>query len=876
MRGLTGALGSAWRRLAMLARGGSFDRELEEEMRLHRELRELELRAGGAEPAVAAAEAERSFGSLLRLREDARDAWGWRRLDELGQDLRSGLRALRRSPAFGGAAILALGVGIGACTAVFGVLWTVLIRPLPYTDASRLVFVNQRSPQGDRISVSYPDFVDWRARQRALTDLGLFQRRVLSFTGAGGPAPLRGAVASAGVFTVLGWQAQLGRVFADADDFDGAEPVAVLGDALWKERFAADPAVLGRRVTLNGKPTTIVGVLPAVAPFPSGTELWLSFGSEIDPATRSRGSHAGWYALGRLAAGTTVGDAGRDLGSIAGESARLRPTESDGSSVEVRSLRQRVVGQNGTRLAVLAGAAALALVAICASLGGLLLARGSARTAELAVRQVLGAGHGRIVRQLLTENLVLALGGGLAGLTLAPAVLRSILLFAPPDADRFQAARIDWLAVAFALALAAATAVFFGAWPAWRLSQAAALPAARRDRCRSDGGRLRWTLTALQVAVALTILLGTLPLFEELARCLAKPLGFDPSGVVQARIDASVPSSPGRPSLEVFGERLVAGVRSLSGVVGATLNTSPPGRAIWQSDFGIEGLPNLGAGARPRASISTIEPSYFEVMRIPLLAGRTFGVSERGEEARVVVVDEALARRYWPHGGALGKGLLLGPGTPRTVVGIAASVRLQGYEPVPSRLQIYLPPTSSPALNPTLLVRSALSPSVLAARIGALARRIDPDRLVFDFQPLVEDLESPLRIPQMVAGLGSCLALLALALAGLGLYAIVAYAIHRRRLELGIRMALGAAPQSILRLALGEAAASVVAGTALGGLAGLLTRHLLSGRLPAPETPAPGLLLAAPLLLYALALSICLIPAARAGRQNAAAILRAE
>ncbi len=869
-----------------LFRRAAFRRELDEEIAFHLELDAMQRRHAGAAPDDASRDARRRFGRPERVRERVVDATGASALDALGQDARLAGRALRREPAFALVAVVTLALGIGATTAIFSVVEAVLLRPLPFPEGDRIVLVGEVGPKaapGERAgTVSFPNFDDWRRGARSLEAMALFNEWSPSLTGAGEPARLRGALVTAGVFDALRVAPALGRPILPADNVPGAAPVAVLSDAFWRRRFGADPSVVGRALTTNGVPRTVVGVLPAGLRPPGAldAELW---GNNYFDSTDTRGARY-LSAIARLAPGATLEGARAELRAIAARLSAAYPENDAGWSAAVTPLREAVAGDARRPLLLLLGASGLVLLVACANLSNLLIARGLARGREFALRAALGAGRWRVLRQVLVESTALALCGAAAGLALAALGVRAALRLAP-EAVRAQPVSVDPAVLGFALAVTVVTGVLAGLAPAWRAARAdpqAALKGGGRGTTDGAGLRARDALAVTQLALALALLAGAGLLVKSLVRLQRVDPGVRAEGVLALSLNLPTAKYP-RDALPRTVERLVAAASAVPGVRSAAVTSILPFAAGWDRvGVDVYGRPRgheNGGAVMLEADRYIVTPAYFRTLGIPLRAGRLLAAADDGggRSPLVVLVDEVFARRLAPNGSPIGLRVSTGDGEWRTVVGVVGHVRHYGLE-VPSGGQIYLPQAQVPWRWLGLVVRAdpRVAPASLAPGLRAAVRALDPDQPVFGVTTLdamLAELGAPRRFVLVLLGAFAGVALL---LAGVGLYGVVAYGVARRARELGVRVTLGATPAAIRRAVVGRGVRLALAGAALGTLGALAGGRLLVGALFGVRPADPGVLAGVAALLVAAAALASWVPARRATRVDPAVVLRGE
>ena len=817
----------------------------------------------------------------------------------LPQDLRYALRGLRQRPGFTLVAVLTLALGIGANTAIFSVVNGVLLRALPYERPGRLAMIWGHRNQEPLAELSVPEYWDLRERTHAFAGLAAFAEGNINLTGIGTPERISAGYLTANATALLGVAPAVGRGFTAEEDLPGGPPVVLLGDGLWRRRFGADPKVIGRVLTLDDTPTTVVGVMPPDFQLPTHyagapKELWAPM--QLDPAI-NRGER-GWHFLeviGRLRDGVALEAASAETSSLMRGMLAAYPMEYtpefDGSATAVS---QSVVGDVRPALLVLLGAVALLLLIACANVAGLLLARSEMRQREIALRTALGAGRSRLVRQLLTESLLLAAAGGLVGLLLAVWGVQGLVLAAPPSVPRLDAVGIDLHVLGYTLGVTLLTGILFGLAPA--------LHAVRGDLtgALTDGGRagttgrgrqrVRQALVTGQIAVALVLVTGAGLLVQSFLRLRQVDPGFVPEHLLTARVELSPVRYHDNDVKRRFYENLLERLRSIPGVRSAATARALPmtGRLeIGDWSFILEGqaaAPPLPTDWHP-ADWQVVSPGYFATMGIPLLQGRDFAATDRRGAPGAMIVNRTLARQVWPGGDALGRRVLLGGGDAdsvwRTVVGIAGDVRHRGLTASP-RPEMFLPYAQFPAGTGTappsmhVVLRAAGDPSALATALGAAVAALDPDVPLSGVQTMETAMGSWAAERRLIMLLVSGFALVALVLGSVGIYGVMAHVVAQREREIGVRMALGALPGQIVGLVVSQSAWLVGAGILAGTAGALAVTRLLTGLLFQVRPTDPLTFLGTALVLVVAAAGATLVPALRAVRTDPAHALRSE
>ena len=818
--------------------------------------------------------------------------------DVLFRDLRYALRTLRQRPGFTAVAVLTLALGIGASSAIFTVANGVLLRPLPYRAPAELVLVRGGWNTQPEAHLSVSEYWDYKERQTALRGMGAYAGGSLNLTGSGAPERLEAGFITADLLPVLGVAPAIGRGFAAAEDLPGQPAVVLVSDGLWRRRFGADSGIVGRTVRLDDAPATVIGVMPPGFQLPThftgtGAELWAPL--QLDPAYDR--TDRDWHfldAVGRLRPGVPPAEADREAAALMAAMKAEHPGEYHPSFTGLASpLSAAVVAGARPAILVLLGAVALLLVIACANAASLLLARAEARQREMALRAALGAGHRRIVSQLLTESLVLALAGGALGLLLAEWALGALVLAAPPSIPRLDAVAIDLRVLAFTLAVAIGTGLLFGLAPA--------LYAARADLSGSlgDGGRgtaggtrqrVRRGLVVGQIALALMLLAGAGLLTRSFLRLQAVDPGFEPRHLLTARVEVSPLRYERNEQVRAFYAELLRRLERIPGVTLAAAARALPMTGqleIGDWSFLQEGRfssPPLPTEYTP-ADWQVISPAYFRTMGIPVLEGRALEAGDRAGGPQVMVVNRTLARQVWPAGDAVGRRVLLGGGSSdsvyRTIVGVVGDVRHRGLSAEP-RPEMYLPhqqfPAGTGAVSRSLYlaIRTSGDPEALATAVRATVAAIDPDVPVVDLQTMEQALGSWAAERRLTMLVASGFALAALMLGAVGIYGIMAHLVVQRTREIGIRVALGALPREILRLVLRQGALVAGLGITAGMLGALAVTRLLSGLLFRTAPTDPLTLVGTALLLAAAAAVASAVPALRATRVDPVDALRAD
>jgi predicted permease len=806
---------------------------------------------------------------------------------DLSQDLRYGLRQLLRSPAFTIAAALTIALGVGANTAIFSVVNAVLLRPLPYPSPDRLVSIRETTERGENV-VSPPNFEDFRAQRVLFEAAAATYNNSVALTGEGAAEQLLGAAATEDFFRVLATPPLLGRGFLPEDARTGAAPVVVLREDLWRRRFGADPEIVGRVLQLDGVGRTVVGVMPASVVYPdAATELWTPlFFSEEELATQ-RGAHY-LDVVARLAPGVTVERADAGLRAVADRLAKEFPRTNEGESASARSLRDALVGDIRPALLIMLGAVGFVLLIACANVASLLLTRAVGRGRELAIRTALGAGRGRIVRQLVVESVLLAAAGGVAGLLLAAWGVDALGALRPDDLPLVGELRLDRTVLLFTLGVTVLSALAFGLVPAIQATRGIELGSGLREGTAGAIGvrgaqRTRSVFVVVEMALALVLLAGAGLLMRSFTSLLRVDSGFDPRGVLTFTLslpDAKYDATKARQFVADLMERM----RGLPGVTAAGASSILPlsGSSYGISLTSVDGRAMEDTPDAPSVQVRLATPGYLRAMGIPLRRGRDLAPADRPEAPRVLLANEAAAKLLWPEEDALGRTIVLGTrfglGGDRAggqVVGIVGDAREMrvAREALPT---VYLPHAQWPVGHMGIAVRTSGEPLLLVAAAREQARSLDADVPVFGVLTMEQRLAESVATQRFYMLLLAVFAVAALALAAIGIYGVMAFGVAQRSREIGIRVALGARPGDVAGLVARAGLSLAVVGIALGVAGSIALTRVLDGILYQVEPTDPLTLAGVSLLLLVVATLAVVLPARRATRVDPMTALRSE
>ncbi len=795
-------------------------------------------------------------------------------------DLRYAFRQLIASPGFTAVAILTLALGIGACTAIFSVVNGVLLRPLDYPQPDRIVVIKETNlPQFPQFSASPPNFLDWQKQTHSYSYLAALSGDQINLTGEGEPQRLIGVHATPDYFKVYGIQAVLGRTFAPGEDTPGKDRVVVLSNPFWQRVFGGEKNVIGRSIQLNGEPYTVIGVAPPEFGQATKVDVWtpLTFSPE-ERSNKYRGAHY-LSVVGRLKPGVSAAQADAEMKLLASQLAKQYPDSNKGWSTFVMPLLDYSVRDVRVVLYVLLGAVGCVLLIACANIANLLLARATARHRELSIRAALGASRFRLVRQLLTESVLLAVVGGAAGLLIARWGLDALLALAPADLPRASGIHLDTTVLIFSFLLSVVTGVVFGVAPAWLAAHTDMNESLKQgSRGSTDArGRLRGALVVIEVAFALVLLGGAGLLARSFMRLTHVDPGFNPKDATVLRLSLPEKKYEKDAQQVAFADALLERLRVLPGVQEVGLTHTLPLLGDWILTFQITGRPPVAPSDLPNTNYYAVTPGYFRAMGIPLIRGRLFTPQDNAKAPRVAVINETMAKEFFPNEDPIGKRINVqnGPENWRQIVGIVGDIKQYGVDKA-TTVQTYEPFAQHPFNTLNVVLRTSGSPAALTGALRPAVYSVDKDQPVGKIQPLSEILSETIAKQRFAMTLVAAFSLVALVIASIGIYGVMSYNVVQRRGEIGIRMALGAQTRDVLNLILSSGGKLVGLGLLVGLLATLLATRAMGSILF--QTGAFDLftLGAITLLLAFVALIACLLPAQRATHVNPIEALRDE
>lgn len=861
------------------------ERDLERELRSDIELEAAEQQEHGLPADAAFHAAHRALGNLALVKEEVREMWGWTSIERLLQDARYAVRVLRKHWAFTVAALLTLALGIGANTAMFSVVYAVLIEPLPYPQADRLMFLAARSAgAGAAISFSYPDVLDWQKQTRAFETIAAYQSFGFTVTGSRETQRFPGRTVSGSFFSTIGITPALGRDFTAQDDGPGSQPVVIITDRIWRQFFNGDRDLVSRNISLNGRSFAVIGVLPPNFQLYQTAEIFAPMGLGLRPS--ARGERKGIYAVGRLRSDATLKQAKAEGDMMAQRLAAQYPDTNGGVGAIVEPLSENFAGKTKPILIMLFGAVTFVLLIACANVGNLLLARSASRQKEIALRIALGAGRLRLLRQVLTENVLLAMAGGALGLGIARSSLNALATLLPAEITRLKLPAVNGWVLLFTLLASVTVGVLFGLIPARHAIGAAGLGdvhARLKDGGRGSGGGTRGSLlnvlVAVEIALSFALLIGAGLMIRTLFSLHGVDPGFHASNVLHTQITLS--SSQYNSDRQVdFFEQAIDRTLSLPGVTAASVVMCLPlSGGCWSNPVEVEGRPAPATQKQSEINFNAAASGYFRTVGIPLLQGRDFEPRDTKDSLAVAIVSQSFVRRYLDGGDAIGKHIRerspkqQGPWA--TIVGVVGDVRRDSLDS-PAAAEVYFPFKQSAMNFMTLVVRSTANSANVASEIRTEVHALDravPIQTIGTMEELVGAGFATRQLPAVLLGL---FAALALTLAMVGIYGVISYSVAQRTKEIGIRMALGAERSNVLGLIVGQGMIPVWAGLAAGLFIAIGLNRTLSGVLYGISATDPLTFAVVSLVLIIVSLIACVAPARRAIRVDPLVALRYE
>jgi putative ABC transport system permease protein len=804
------------------------------------------------------------------------------KMEILLQDLRYGLRMMRSKPLFTLVAVLSLSLGIGLNTAIFSVVNAVVLRPLPYEEPDKLMFLAESRESFGDVSIAYPNFLDWKEQNQVFEHLAVFRRQSYNLTGGSEPLRVQAGQASEGFFAALKVKPILGNTFTPEDDKPGANPVAILSYGLWQRLFAGEQNIVGQAITLNAKPYTIIGVMPKGFAFPPEVELWTPVGQQAaQPGWFDRMNHPGIFAIGRLKQGITIEQARADMATIAAGLAQQYPKENASTNIVVTPYLEKLTRDIRPALLLLFAAVGFVLLIACANVANLMLARAAARQKEIAVRLSLGASRWRIIRQLLTESVMLSVMGGAIGLLLAWWSLELLVAIIPNDTPRLAEIRLDRWVLGFTFLLSFLTGLVFGLVPAWQASKTDLHETLKEAARNLSGGGLRSqkfrsALVIAEIALSLLLLIGSGLMVKSFIHLQEVSPGFNPDNLLTFEVSLPKTQYPEDAQKIAFYKEVVQRIQTLPGVQNAAASSGLPlGNNGNKSFFTVEGQPLPEPGQTPVAEVMVITPDYFLTMGTKFIKGRDFNEQDTTTSQYVTLIDEVFAKRFWPEGDAIGKQLRFGNKL-ATIAGVVERVKMDGLDTDSNRLQAYFAYTQMTWDRMSITARTKVEPVSLAHAARLQVQAIDNNQPIYNLRTMQQIWDESIAAKRLTMLLFSIFATVALLLATVGIYGVISYTVTQRTHEIGIRLALGAQPANIFKLVVGQGLL-LIAGGIIFGLAGAfaLTRTM-SGILYEVTATDPWTFISISFSLATVAFFACFLPARRATKVDPMVALRDE
>lgn len=816
-------------------------------------------------------------------------------LSEIYQDLKYAVRMLRKNPGFACVVVLTLALGIGANTAIFSFVNAVILNPLPFPDADRLVVLNEISKEGQEMSVSLPNFRDWQVRAKSFEEIGVYQFDSFDLTGMGSPQRLIGQEVTLNYFRILGVQPQLGRIFTEEEEkYTPVGTVILISDSLWRSAFGSDPNILGRTLILDGDAYWVIGVMPPHFEFVRKTDVWAPLGGWLKPDSYwfDRGNHMGLGAIAKLKPGFSVSQGDLEMRQLGAQLAKDYPDKNNGTSSYARSLQTMIVSEVRSTLLVLMGAVGFVLLIACVNVANLSIARALVREQEMGIRMALGAGRRRLIRQMLTESLLLSLLGGLAGVLSARWLLSALIRLAPPNLARIDDVQLNGRVLLFTAGLTLLTGLLFGLLPA--LSATGTTPAIAFNQRSSTSGPLRRRLfdglLVAEIALALVVVTGAGLMTRTMYKIAHVDPGFQPDHLLTMRVDLGRDQNS-TDKAESFRRDVITNIKAIPGVESAGFTLSLPIEGShWGSIFIVGDQPVPERTQLPAAAFNPISPEYIQTMKIPLLKGRLFTEADTEKSPQVALINETMARRIWPNENPIGKRIKQGwpeQTTPwREVVGVVGDVKLGGViEKTP--LHIYLPLFQNGSGSLYLTVRTRVEPQSLTAQVQDAVHAVDSQMILYEVRTMEDRMKRSVVSQRAAMILLSAFAIVAILLAVVGIYGVISWGVVQRTREMGVRMALGALRRDVMWLVLRRCSLLVLAGVALGLFGAFALTRVIGASLSEAgpgKTPLlfgvnaldPITFVITPILLAVVAILACWLPARRATKIDPLVALRYE
>ncbi len=823
-------------------------------------------------------------------------------MQTLWQDIKYGTRMLLKNPGITAIVILALALGIGANTAIFSVVNSVLLRPLPYNESDRLVFLNEKSAVLDEMSISYPNFEDWRSQNQSFEKIGVYNRSSYNLTGSGEAERIVTGQVSADLFSVLRVNAAMGRVFTNEEDKPGGSPVVVLSYGLWQRRFGGQTNILNQPITLNGKTYTVIGIMPQDYLYPSRVEMWVPVGQLSDQQSwKSRGNHPGLYGVARLKPGVNFDQAIADMARVATNLEKQYPDSNSGNGIRMRPLMDIYVSDIRRALWVIFAAVGFVLLIACANIANLLLARATARRKEMAIRSALGAGRWRIARQLLTESILLSLVGGSIGLLLGRFGIKLILYMSPDSIPRAREIGLDWKVLSFTIGVAFLTGILFGLVPALQAGDVD-VHETLKDTGRGMSGRswLRSSLVVVEVATTLVLLIGAGLMIRSFYLLQKVNPGFSYEHLTSFSVSLPEKKYKSDEETAAFYNSLLTNIRALPGVEStAAASGLPLGNNGWQTSFTVEGRPDPPPSEVPLMEACLVTPDYFKAMNIPVLRGRVFNdhddrshligkdlsklneIQKSMAGANSVVIDEEFARRYWPNEDPVGKRIRMGGSHDADtaflqVLGVVGRVKMESLSQDSNRVQGYFPFAQLPEGSMTIVIKGSGDPNQLISAARQQVKAIDPDQPIYSPRTMGDIRAESVAGERLNLTLLSLFAGIALVLAIVGIYGVMSYSVTQRTHEIGIRMAIGASRVDVFKMILSHGMKLTLIGVGVGLVLAFGLTRLMATMLFGVEPTDATTFASIAVLLVTVALLACYLPGRRATKVEPTISLRYE